>query len=44
MDLFDAVLGLREDKKPPPSNLSSISYRDDIWHSYTLLKEDAKNI
>ena len=31
-------------KIPPPKNLSNISYNDYTWHSYTLPKEDPKNI
>ena len=31
-------------KKFPPSNLSHISYSNKTWHSYTLPKEDLKNI
>ena len=36
----------RGQKAPPPpsSNLSHISYNDETWHSYTLPKEDPKNI
>ena len=29
-------------KKPPPQNLSHISYSDETWHTYTLPKEDEK--
>ena len=29
---------------PPPQNLSHISYNEETWHSYTLPKEDLKNI
>ena len=28
----------------PPQNLQHISYNDQTWHSYTLPKEDPKNI
>ena len=28
----------------PPQNLRHISYNDQTWHSYTLPKEDPKNI
>ena len=31
-------------KSPLPYNLSQISYNDETWHSYTLPKEDTKNI
>ena len=31
-------------KGPPSQNLSHISYNDETWHSYTLAKEDPKNI
>ena len=31
-------------KVPPPLNLWQISYNDETWHSYTLPKEDSKNI
>ena len=30
--------------KPPPYNLSHIFCSDEIWHSYTLPKEDLKKI
>ena len=33
-----------EVKKPPPYDLSDISYNDKTWHSYTLLKEIPKTI
>ena len=33
-----------EVKKPPPYDLSDISYNDKTWHSYTLLKEVPKTI
>ena len=29
---------------PPLQSLSHISYTDETWHSYTLPKEDPKNI
>ena len=31
-------------KGAPPSDLSHISYNDETWRSYTLSKEDPKNI
>ena len=31
-------------KALPPLNLLRISYNDETWHSYTLPKEDSKNI
>ena len=41
MDLFEAAHGWGA-KRPPPLNLSHISYKDETWHSYTLPKEDQK--
>ena len=29
-------------KAPPPQNLLHISYNDETWRSYTLVKEDPK--
>ena len=38
-------MGVRRGKKVSPSlNLSHISYNHETWHSYTLPKEDPKNI
>ena len=34
----------RAKKGPPPLNLSQISYNNETWHSYTLPKDDSKNI
>ena len=31
-------------KAPSLLNLSHISYNDETWHSYTLPKEDPKNL
>ena len=31
-------------KVPPPLNLQHVSYNDETWHTYNLLKEDPKNI
>ena len=31
-------------KSPTPLNVSHISHNDETWHSYTLPKEDLKNI
>ena len=31
-------------KGPPPENLLRIFYNDETWHSYTLPKENSKNI
>ena len=31
-------------KTHPPENRSHISYNDETWNSYTLPKEDPKNI
>ena len=31
-------------KGHPPSNLSHITYNDEAWHSYTLPKEDPRNV
>ena len=36
--------GRGEVKRPPPYDLSDISYNDKTWHSYTLLKEVPKTI
>ena len=47
MGFFGAADGWRGGgikKAPPPKNLSHISYNDETWHSYTLPKEDPKNI
>ena len=48
MGSFGAAHGWRGEggvkKAPLPKNLSHISYNDETWHSYTLLKEDPKNI
>ena len=45
MGFFGAPHGWMGDKKaPPPKNLSLISYNDETWHSYTLPKEDPKNV
>ena len=48
MGFFGAAHGWRRGgaKKPPspPLNLSHISYNDETWLSYTLHKEDPKNI
>ena len=45
MSIFRAAHGWGEGQKDPPSwNLSQISYNNETWHSYTLPKEDSKNI
>ena len=45
MDFFGAAHGwVVGQKSPPLRNLSHISYNDEIWQSYTLPKEDPKNI
>ena len=44
MGIFGAVHGWGGQKGPTPLDLSHISYNDEIWHSYTLPKEDPKNI
>ena len=47
MDIFgaDHVWGEGEGQKSlPPLNLSQIPNNNETWHSYTLPKEDAKNI
>ena len=35
---------MREGEDPAPKNLSDISYNNETWHSYTLPREDPKNI
>ena len=43
MGFFVAAHGWGSQKGPPLQNLSHISDIDEIWHSYTLPKEDPKN-
>ena len=44
MGLFGAADGWEGAKGPPSLKQSHISYNDETWHSYTLPKEDPKNI
>ena len=41
---FEAAHGLWGTKRLPSLNMSYISYNDDTWYSYTLPKENRKNI
>ena len=43
MGIFRATHGWGQ-KGPPPYYLSHISYNDETFHSYTLPKEDLKNL
>ena len=43
MGLFGNAYGWGPKKPPPPSdNLFHISHNDEIWHRFTLSKEDTK--
>ena len=44
MGFFGVAYRLGSQKDPSPWNLSHISYNDETWYSYTLPKEDQKNI
>ena len=41
---LDQLNPIQDGLFPPSKNLSYISYNDETWHSYTLPKEDPKNI
>ena len=43
-EIFQVCSQMGGAKRPPSINLSYISYNDGTWHSYTLPKEDPKNI
>ena len=42
MGLFGAAHGWKGQKGSPLSKICHTSYNAEIWHSYTLLKEDPK--
>ena len=44
MGLFGAAHGLGGPKRSPSLDLSDKSYNDGTWQTYTLPKEDPKNI
>ena len=44
MGLFGAAHGWGEAKRLPLPKICHTSYNDETWHTYTLLKEDPKNI
>ena len=44
MGLFGAAQGLGGPKRSPSLDLSDKSYNDGTWQTYTLPKEDPKNI
>ena len=45
MGIFGAAHEWRRPKKPPPlPKICDISYNGETWHSYTLPREDPKNI
>ena len=44
MGIFGAAHELGGLAKKVTQDLSHISYNDETWHSYTLAKEDPKNI
>ena len=43
-EIFQVCSQMGGAKRPPSINLSYISYNDGTWHSYTLPKQDPKNI
>ena len=43
-ELFGGCSRIEGAKMPSPQTLSHISYNDETWHSYTLPKQDPKNI